>query len=341
MRKVVCGVIGAGRLGKTHIKNLLSLPKAFLKTIADPRKEETEKWARNFGKIKITGNWIEIMEDPEIEAVIIASPTSLHAEMIRVAVEHGKDVFTEKPISHDLDSAKKLVESLKNRKAKIQVAFNRRFDHNYRKLRGSVEKGKIGVPQLIRITIRDPSLPPLEFVKNSGGIFFDFFIHEFDNLRFITGMEVEEVYAGGSNLWNKEFEKFDDFDTAFTVLKMQNGALAVIDSSRKACYGYDQRMEIFGSRGSVSSSNDSETEVEFQGFQGTVRDKPWPDFQTRYADSFFEELKDFIEVVFNDKDPSVTLEDGYKAILIAQAATVSAREKKRVKINEIENSFSM
>ena len=262
--------------------------------------------------------------------------------MIKAAVKAGKHVFTEKPLSHDLPSAIRLMNFLRKVHVKVQVAFNRRFDHNYRKVHGVVLSGKIGEPYLVRVTARDPSLPSIDFVKKSGGIFFDFLIHEFDNIRFITGAEVEEVYAGGSTLWDPRIKEVGDFDTAFAVLKMNSGALAVIDSSRQAVYGYDQRLEVFGSDGSVAILNDQETNVEVKNDKCVMFDKPLHDFQRRYVDSFLNEMKDFVKCLIEDKTPLSTPEDVFRAILIAQAATRSAKENKKVKIKELlGNSLSM
>ncbi len=335
MRAINFGVIGAGRLGKIHTMNLLKIQNVKVKTIADPRIEDTKKWANSLETLEIVPDWHTVIDDPEIDAVVITSPTTFHAEMITTAVEAGKHVFTEKPLSHDLTSAKKLLDFLKTSTVKVQVAFNRRFDHNYRKVHDVVLSGKIGKPHLIRTTTRDPSLPNIDFVKKSGGIFFDFFIHEFDNIRFITGAEVEEVYAGGNALWDPRIKDAGDFDTAFAVLKMDSGALAVIDSSRQAVYGYDQRVEVFGSEGSVAISNDRETNVEVKNDKCVIFDKPLHDFQSRYPKSFEEEMRDFVRCLFEDQMPAVTPEDGYKAILIAEAATKSAKEEKVVKVNDL------
>lgn len=334
METINFGVIGAGRLGKIHTMNLLKMQNVKVKTLADPRLEETKEWAGNLDISEIASDWRTIINDPKIDAVVITSPTVLHAEMIAAAVKAGKHVFTEKPLSHDSPSAKKLLDLLKDTRVKVQVAFNRRFDRNYRRVHDIVLSGKIGKPHLIRTTIRDPSLPNIDFVKKSGGIFFDFFIHEFDNIRFVTGAEVEEVYAGGNALWDPRIKDAGDFDTAFAMLKMDSGALAVIDSSRQAVYGYDQRMEVLGSKGNVALLNDRETNVKMKNDECIIFDKPLHDFQSRYPRSFEEEMRDFVRCLFEDQMPSVTPEDGYKAILIAEAATKSAKEGKMIKVND-------
>lgn len=331
------GIIGAGRLGKIHTMNLLKIPDVKVKIVADPRLEESKKWASSLGIPRIVSDWHNVIDDPEIDAVVITSPTTFHAEMIMAAADAGKHVFTEKPLSHDLASAKKVLDSLEKTNVKVQVAFNRRFDHNYKKIHDVVISGQIGKLHLIRITVRDPSLPSIEFVKRSGGIFFDFFIHEFDNIRFVTNSEVEEVYAGGNVRWNSEIKNAGDFDTAFAVLKMKCGTLCVIDSSRQAAYGYDQRMEVFGSKGQITSLNDRETSVELKNHETITIDKPLHNFQQRYADSFAAEIQDFVRCLLENKVPLVTPSDGYEAILIAEAATRSAKENRMIKIDELED----
>ncbi len=330
------GVIGAGRLGKIHTMNLLRIPGVKVKVVADLRIEAIKGWADSLDIPEFVSDWHSVINDPEIDAVVITSPTVFHAKMITAAANAGKHVFVEKPLSHDLTSAKKVLNALERTNVKVQVAFNRRFDHNYKKIHDVVTSGQIGKPHFIRITARDPSLPNIEFVKKSGGIFFDFFIHEFDNIRFVTNSEVEEVYAGGNVRWEPEIKNAGDFDTAFAVLKMKCGTLCVIDSSRQAVYGYDQRMEVFGSKGQITSLNDRETNVELKNREAVMIDKPLYDFQHRYTDSFVEEMQDFVRCLsVGNKTPMVTPKDGYEAILIAEAATRSAKENRTIKVDEL------
>ncbi|AKI98295.1 oxidoreductase [Kosmotoga pacifica] len=330
------GVIGLGRLGRIHTTNLVQhVPEAEVKILADPRVEETEEWGRNLGDFEIVADWHIPLKDPEIDAVVIASPTTLHGEMLKEAVKAGKHVFMEKPLAHDLETAKELFETLSNVSVKIQIAFNRRFDHNFRKIKSFIDSGKLGEVHLIRTTSRDPHLPDIEFVKKSGGIFFDFMIHEFDTARFLTGSEVVEVYAGGSVLLDPRIGEAGDFDTAYAMLKMENGAICVIDVSRKAVYGYDQRVEVFGSKGSARAENDRETNVIMSTEEAVCTDKPLYYFPQRYMKSFANEIEAFVESVLEEKPVSVGVEAGYRSILIARAADVSARENRPVRIAEL------
>ncbi len=335
MKTFKFGIIGAGRMGKIHTMNLMRIPGVKVKVVADPRIEEIKEWADNLGIPTVVPDWHFVINDPEIDAVVITSPTVFHAEMITTAANGGKHIFTEKPLSHDLASAKKVLSVLEKIDVKVQVAFHKRFDHNYKKIHDTVISGQIGEPYLIRMTTRDPSIPNIEFVRKSGGIFFDFFIHDFDNIRFVTSSEVEEIYASGNVRWDPEIKNAGDFDTAFTVLKMKCGTLCVIDASRQAAYGYDQRMEVFGSKGQITSLNDRETNVELKNKQVTMIDNPLRDFQHRYIDSYAAEIQDFVKCLFEDKMPSVTPKDGYEAILIAEAATRSAKENKTIKVDEL------
>jgi len=330
------GVIGLGRLGRIHTTNLIQhVPEAKVKTLADPRVDETKKWAERLGDFKITANWQDVLEDPEIDAVVIASPTTLHGEMLKAAVKAKKHVFMEKPLAHNLETARELYKNLKDTGVKIQIAFNRRFDHNFRKVKDFIDSGELGEIHLIRTTSRDPHLPDIEFVKKSGGIFFDFMIHEFDTARFLTGSEVVEVYAGGSVLLDPRIGEAGDFDTAYAILKMENGAICAIDVSRKTTYGYDQRVEVFGSKGSARAENDRETNVIVSTEAAVCSDKPLYYFPQRYMQSFANEIQAFVESVLEDKDVSAGVEAGYYSILVARAADISAKENRSVKIAEL------
>ncbi|MCW1305925.1 MAG: inositol 2-dehydrogenase [Candidatus Parvarchaeota archaeon] len=335
MKKIKIGIIGLGRMGIIHTQNLLKIKEVEVKSIADPRINDVKKWANDFGITDVREDWHSIVDDPDISAVVVTAPTKFHFEIIKTAAIKEKHIFTEKPLSLDLKSAKELLHFLENKNVKVEVGFNRRFDHNYRKVRDVIASGKIGEIHIIRTTTRDPELPDIEFVKNSGGIFFDFFVHDFDYVRFVTNSEVEEVYAGGNVLWDSKVRDAGDYDTAFVTLKMKSGALGVIDASRKAVYGYDQRVEILGSKGNVLSLNDRETNIEIRTKDGITTDKPLQDFQHRYINSYAEELYDFVRCIIDDKMPAAKPKDGYEAILIAEAATISAKENKPIIVDSL------
>ena len=251
------GIIGAGRIGKVHAQSIMNhITSVRLKTIADPfMNEETEASLRVLGVSDCTKDYKKILNDPEIDAVLICSSTNTHADISLEAIAAGKHVFCEKPVSQDIAKIRQVMEKLKGTKLKYQVGFNRRFDHNFEAVRAAVANGDVGDVHIVRITSRDPAPPPPEYAAVSGGMFLDMTIHDFDMVRYLTASDVVEVFANGAVLVDPLIGKAGDIDTAIISLKMANGALAVIDNSRKAVYGYDQRAEVFGSKGQASVLN--------------------------------------------------------------------------------------
>ena len=246
---VKVGIIGAGRIGRVHINSITTrVPNAEIKTVADPfLSEETAAWAKSMGVEKTTKDYKEIINDPEIDAVLICSSTDTHSPISIEAIKAGKHVFCEKPIDHDVEKIMEVIKALEGTNIKYQVGFNRRFDHNFQSLQEAVAQGKVGTPQIIKITSRDPEPPSIDYVKVSGGMFLDMTIHDFDMVRFLAGCDAQEVYVQSANLVDPAIGEAGDVDTAVITLKMENGAIAVIDNCRKAVYGYDQRAEVFGS----------------------------------------------------------------------------------------------
>lgn len=334
---VKVGIIGAGRIGKVHAESICTRVKnAKLKTIADPfMNDETEAWAKGMGVEQVTKDYKEILQDEEIEAVIICSSTDTHSAISVEAIEAGKHVFCEKPIDHDIEKIKQVMEALKKTEVKYQVGFNRRFDHNFKAVKDAVESGKIGEPHIIKVTSRDPEPPSAEYVKVSGGMFLDMTIHDFDMVRFLAGCDATEVYVQSAVLVDDAIGKAGDVDTAVITLQMENGAIAVIDNSRKAVYGYDQRAEVFGSRGMVATANDSLSTAVISNEQGVTGEKPLYFFLERYMDSFGEEMNQFIEAIENDLDTPLGVMDGLKPVLMGLAAKKSVEEHRPVNISEI------
>jgi len=332
-KKVTLGIIGAGRIGKLHAENIRhNIPEAVIKTISDIRVDAVKDWAEGIGIKNVVEDYKEILNDPEIDAVFVCSSTDTHAQITMEAAKAGKDIFCEKPIDLDLNRINKVIETVSEAGVKLQVGFNRRFDHNFKRIRDLIEEGQLGDPHIIKITSRDPEPPPIEYVKVSGGIFLDMTIHDFDMARYLSGSEVEEVYVNGTVLVDEEIGKAGDIDTAIVTLKFANGALGVIDNSRKAVYGYDQRVEVFGSKGQATAYNDKPSTVELSTSQAVSSDKPKYFFLERYTDSFIDEVRDFIEAVLNDKDVPVTGIDGLKSVEIALAAKKSLETGKPVKL---------
>lgn len=331
------GIIGAGRIGKVHAQSIMNhITSARLKTIADPfMNEETEASLRALGVSDCTKDYKKILNDPEIDAVLICSSTNTHADISLEAIAAGKHVFCEKPVSQDIAKIREVMEKLKGTKLKYQVGFNRRFDHNFEAVRAAVANGDVGDVHIVRITSRDPAPPPPEYAAVSGGMFLDMTIHDFDMVRYLTASDVVEVFANGAVLVDPLIGKAGDIDTAIISLKMANGALAVIDNSRKAVYGYDQRAEVFGSKGQASVSNDTNSSLILSSENGIHAEKPLYFFLERYMASFTKEVRMFVQAIEQDCPVPVDINDGLQPVLIAAAALRSLKEHRPVLLSEI------
>jgi myo-inositol 2-dehydrogenase/D-chiro-inositol 1-dehydrogenase len=335
--KVNVGIIGAGRIGKLHAENLAyRVPEANIIAIADVFLEAAEKCAADFQIPSAVQDYREIMENPDIEAVMICSSTDTHARMIEEAAAAGKHIFCEKPIDFDLDRIDKALEAVDKAGVKLQVGFNRRFDPNFKRVREVVAAGKIGTPHILRVTSRDPEPPPIEYIKVSGGIFLDMTIHDFDMARYLIGSEVSEIYAAGGVMVDPEIGQAGDIDTAVITLRFENGTIGTIDNSRKAVYGYDQRVEVFGSEGMVAVSNNTPDTAVYSNAEGVHSSLPLFFFVERYTESYILEMKEFIECIQRDQTPSVTGIDGRIPVVMGYAAMRSYEENRPVKLGEIE-----
>ncbi|MGI6570084.1 MAG: inositol 2-dehydrogenase [Caldicoprobacterales bacterium] len=333
--KIKTGVIGAGRIGRLHAENIVNnIRGAEIKAIADINTENVKEWANELGINNVYDDYRRIIADPEIEAVLICSSTDTHAQIIIEAANAGKHIFCEKPIDFSIDRIYEALDAVGKNGVKLQIGFNRRFDHNFKKVRDLVKEGEIGTPHIIRITSRDPEPPPIEYVKRSGGIFLDMTIHDFDMARYLSGSDVVEVYTNAAVLVDPAIGEAGDADTAVISLKFANGAIGVIDNSRKAAYGYDQRVEVFGSEGCVTVSNDTPTSAVLSTQSGVISDKPKYFFLERYQDSFVTEMRAFFDSIINDSEPPVNGVDGLKPILIALAAKESYETGRPVKVEE-------
>ena len=331
------GIIGAGRIGQVHGKSILTgVPDARIKAIADPYlSAQAKAWAESAGIPIISLDYHDILNDPEIDAVLICSSTDTHAPISMEALKAGKHVFCEKPIDLNIDRINEVIATAKASGKKYQVGFNRRFDHNFVAARKAVQDGKIGEVQIVRISSRDPEPPPASYVRISGGIFLDMMIHDIDMVRFLSGQEVEEVYAVGAVLVDPAIGQEGDVDTAVLTLKLTNGALAVIDNSRKAVYGYDQRAEVFGSKGSVAIGNDAASTAVVSTVDGVTGEKPLWFFLERYMAAYQSEVRQFVDAIVNDTPTPTTAEDGLMSIRIGLAAKKSLQEGRSVKLSEI------
>ena len=269
-KKLKVGILGAGRIGRLHTENIIyRIPDVEVSAIADAfLNDDMIKWAKNLGVANITKDPDDIFKNDEINAVLICSSTDTHAKFIIDAAKAGKHIFCEKPIDYDIVKIKEALNAVEKAGVKLQIGFVRRFDHNHKKVHDTVKSGKIGDPHIIKITSRDPEPPPVNYIKVSGGLFFDMTIHDFDMARYLSCSEVEEVYAKATVLVDPTIGELGDVDTAIVILKFKNGALGVIDNSRKSNYGYDQRTEVLGSRGCVMVSNDTPNSAEIYTEEG-------------------------------------------------------------------------
>lgn len=330
------GLIGAGRIGKLHGELLTyHIPEAEIKTVAEIYADDVKGWAKQLRILNLTTDYSDILDDSEIDAVLICSSTDTHAQLIIEAANAGKHIFCEKPIDFNIEKIQHALNSVKAAGVKLQIGFNRRFDHNFKKVREIVESGKVGNVHIVRITSRDPAPPPLEYLKVSGGMFLDMTIHDFDMVRYLSMSEVEEVYAQGAVLIDPAIGNIGDVDTAIITLRFKNGAMGVIDNSRQAVYGYDQRVEVFGSKGYVEVKNDFPNSATLSTVEGVISEKPHYFFLERYKMSYVEELKAFVDAVVNDKEPPVTGNDGLQPVLIGMAAFKSLTVKKPVRVEAV------
>ena len=331
------GIIGAGRIGKVHVQSICTqVPDAKVKMLADPfLTDETAAWAKDMGVLQVTKDYKEVLADPEIDAVLICSSTDTHSPISVEAIKAGKHVFCEKPIDHDIDKIQEVIDALKDSKVKYQVGFNRRFDHNFEAVRDAVAAGKVGDIHVIKVTSRDPEPPSAEYVKVSGGMFLDMTIHDFDMVRFLAGCNATEVYTEAAVLVDPAIGEAGDVDTAVITLKMENGAIAVIDNSRKAVYGYDQRAEVFGSKGMVATGNDTASAAVLSNESGVTGEVPLHFFLERYMAAYAKEVKCFIDAIVNDTDTPLGVMDGLEPVHMGLAAKKSMEEHRPVKISEV------
>lgn len=336
-KKVRIGLIGAGRIGKLHGENIAyAVPQAELAAIADPFMNDAMRaWGKGLGVDNCYDNADAIFADPSIDAVFICSSTDTHAEFMIQAAKTGKHIFCEKPIHYDVAKIREALAAVEKAGVKLQIGFVRRFDHNHKAVRDTVASGQLGAPHVVKVTSRDPGPPPMEYVKVSGGIFMDMMIHDFDMVRYLSGSEVTEVTAYGEVLVDPKFAEYGDVDTAIVMLKFENGALGVIDNSRKAGYGYDQRTEVHCAGGCVLVGNDLDNTSLIMTPEGSTCAKPTWFFLERYNNAFIAETRDFVDAILNDTETPVKGIDGLMPVLIAKAAQLSLKEGRCVKLSEI------
>jgi myo-inositol 2-dehydrogenase/D-chiro-inositol 1-dehydrogenase len=337
--KLRIGIIGCGRIGRVHAESIRTrVQGAEVVALADPMmNDEMKSWCEGMGIQRTTADPQDIIDAKDIDAVLICSPTPTHSPLIKAAALVGKDIFCEKPIDTDLNRINETMDVVRESGVKFQIGFNRRFDHNHMAVREAVTTGKIGKVHVVKVTSRDPEPPSPAYVAISGGIFLDMMIHDFDMVRYLSNQEVVEVNAIGAVLVDPEIGKAGDVDTAIVTLKMSDGTLAVIDNSRQAVYGYDQRTEVFGEKGCANVENDTKSLVKISTKDGVDGEKPLFFFLARYMDSYGLEISDFVDSIINDTPTLCGIDDAIRPVEIALAATKSLKEGRAVTIKEIAN----
>jgi myo-inositol 2-dehydrogenase/D-chiro-inositol 1-dehydrogenase len=325
-------LFGAGRIGAMHAANIAANPRARLHAVYDVHAPAAQKVAAAHGA-KVVPDVAAALRDPEVGAVLIASSTDTHVGLITAAAKVGKPILCEKPIDLDIARVEQCKREIAGTNVPVQLGFNRRYDASHRAVAEAVHNGEIGALHLLVIVSRDPGIAPMEYMKSSGGIFRDMTIHDFDLARFILGEDPSEVYATGSILIEPALASINDIDTAMVVMKAPSGALVHINNSRLAVYGYDQRVEAFGSKGMVQSENWRQTSVRRTTHEYTDAQAPLLHFFIqRYTQAYVDELNDFIDTAEQKRAPGVDFEDGRKALILADAAWESLRSGRAVSV---------
>lgn len=323
-------LFGAGRIGQVHAVNIADHKETQLYSVIDPFSQGTAALAEKYGAKQQSTE--EALADPNVHGVLIASATDTHAELIELAAKAGKAIFCEKPVHLDIERVRSCLAIVEQYKVPLFVGFNRRYDPQFRKVREMLSAGSIGKAESLLITSRDPSPPPAEYVKVSGGMFRDMTIHDFDMARFIMGEDPVSIYAQGSNLVDPAIGQVGDIDTAFIVMKFPSGAMATITNSRRSGYGYDQRIELHGEKGLLTAKNIHENAVEQWGEAGCVAAKPEHFFLQRYDAAYKAEWTHFVDVLAGRAQPECSGYDGELALLMADKALESLKTGKEVKL---------
>lgn len=326
-------LIGLGRIGQMHGENLLLHNDFKLKYVFDLDKKLTNRIAKKFSSISINNPKIAF-NDKEIDAIFIASSTSTHIKLIEKAVKYKKVIFCEKPLDLSIEKINNCKKKIKNLKPKIQLGFNRRYDPGHYSLKKDLNKGIIGRLEKIIITSRDPSPPSIKYLKVSGGIFKDMMIHDFDLLRFYLDKdELDSIFSTATNMSDKRFDKINDYELASCILNSKSGVQCIITNSRHCSFGYDQRVELFGSKGMLISGNKNLNETEVYTKSNTAQKKPLQYFFIeRYKEAYKMQLNDLSKFIKKNVNPLSTFEDGRRALILAIAAKQSLKTKKQIKI---------
>ena len=329
------GIVGLGRIGKVHLFNIQQLISGASVIAACSRSEKSLEYAKKHSVKGLFTSFDDMLSEGGIDAVIIASPTALHFEHLKLAIAAGKHIFCEKPIDLSIENVKEIKSLLDANPVKFMVGFNRRYDPNVLKIKKELNEGRLGALQSVKIISREPGPPPMEFIKTSGGLFLDMAIHDFDLARYLMNSEITEVYSTASIFGDLPLETVDDVDTAVTILKFKNKGFATIENSRNSTYGYDQRIEVFGEKGLLSAQNKLDDSVYFANNSGFHRPKPVGFFIERYKESYINILDSFVQCLEQNKDLELTFQDGLQSLAISLAAEKSSKQNRTVLLSEI------
>ncbi len=331
--KARLAILGAGRIGQVHADAVASAGNAGLVAVADPDEAAAIALRDRHGCEVRSLDEIVIADD--IDAVVICSPTDTHADLIERYCRAGKAVFCEKPIDLDITRVKQCLKMVENTGGKLMVGFQRRFDPDFNALKLAIDEGRIGDVEMVTLTSRDPGPPPLDYIKHSGGIFRDMTIHDFDVARWLLGEEIDTVQAAASVLVDPEIGGAGDFDSVNVIVRTASGKQCTITNSRRASYGYDQRIEVHGSKGSVAAENTHLSKTKIADASGYHAPPLQNFFMSRYAEAYCAEIEAFAQAVKEDTDPPVTGRDGLLALALAEATILSVAEGRVVAVAEI------
>lgn len=336
MRKFNFGVIGAGTIGRMHIDNICGLiQRANVVAVSDIREEVLSSISEKYSIMNTFTDYHKMLDLDGLDGVIICTNSNTHPEIVEACAVKKIHVLCEKPLAVDLDTIDRLADVAASNKIKLHTGFNRRFDPNFSRVRKLIENGKIGTPHILKITSRDPEPPALEYQKTCGGIFLDMTIHDFDMARFISNSEVEEVYVTGAVLIVPEFKTINDIDTCIISLKFKNNMIGTIDNSMRAVFGYDQRIEVFGDKGMIEAANVKTNTLKISTGENIYEELPPFFFVERYVQSYVNEIYEFMDAVFEDREPAVSILDAKMPVAIAEACRISLHEGRPVRLSEI------
>jgi len=343
VNEIKVGVIGCGRIGIVHLGAITKAPGVKPVIVSNPTVSKAEAAASTFGVPRFAADAMDVITDPDVDAVWICSPSSFHADQIKACAANGKHVFCEKPLATDLAETVEAINACNEAGVKLMTGLQRRFDPNFRRVRTAVENKEVGQPIMIKLCSRDPSPPPFEYVQGGGGIFADMAVHDLDMSRFLAGEDPIDILAIGSCHIDRSIESLDGseaFDTASCIVRYPNGVQAMIDVCRQSSYGYDQRAEVLGSSGMIATDNvyPNTAKIYKESFTGNA-DMPYDFFLSRYTEAYVTETIAFCESLVNDTPVPCTGQDGLAALIMALAADKSAAENRWVSFKEIVTSI--